>query len=77
MFQLLGGRGRHEHHHAAAFELGLLVNDALARQRLGEAVMHVKAQTGVRHFAAAEPDGDLELVALGQEFGGLDRKSVV
>ena len=71
MFQFLGGRGRHEHHHAAAFGLGLLVNDALARKRLGEAVMHIEAQIGVRHFAATEPDGYLELVALRQELGGL------
>ena len=68
---LLGRAGGQEHHHAAAFQLRLLINHSLAFQRLCKALLHINTQTGVRHFAAAEPDGNLYLVALLQELCGL------
>src|SRR5262245_12518570 len=58
---------RHDHDHLAAFELGLLLDLRDGREVVAHPVEKFGPQVLVRHLAATEAQGNLDLVALFEE----------
>ena len=56
------------HHHLLAFQLGHAFDFASLADIAGNPVQQLKTQLLVRHFAATEAQGHLDLVALAKEF---------
>src|ERR1700741_3464175 len=54
---------RQHHHHLAAFELGFLLDLGELGEVVAHAVQEFGAELLMRHFAAAEPQRALDLVA--------------
>ena len=59
--------GREHHGHGAALGGGLAIHHGMILDSFVELVHHIEADLGVGDHAAAEPDGDLDLVAVAEE----------
>src|SRR5690606_2473050 len=62
-------RGEH-HRHVAALHRRSLLHDRLVAERLDQALQQFEPELGPLLFASPEADGDLDLVAVGEELLG-------
>ena len=68
---LLCGFNYKEHQHAASLKFGLFFHIAYISQGFGKTFHNAGAQMGMGHFATAETNGNLYLIASLQELAGV------
>ncbi len=73
---LFRGFGRDNNDHASAFKLGLLVNAADLGAAAYKLLDDGDAKLRMSHFSSAEANGNLNLVAVAEEFDGIAKLGV-